>query len=345
MKAALLQATRQIAIIETETPLVGPTDILVQVEYAGVCGSDVHAYVGTHPFRKPPVTLGHEVSGRIAVLGDQVQGFSLGEPVTVMPYLYCGHCSACQRGRTNICLNKRAPGTGNWLGTFAEFFVSQSEITYKLEEAVSARVGVLAEPLAVGIHALARGEMSPGSRVLVLGGGTIGLLTALAARLAGATTVAITDLYDQKLALALELGIDAAYNARQENLVQAIRGDHPEGFDVICLASGAAVTVKQALALVQRAGRIVVTAMLTEPVPTDLLAVTLNEVEIVGTQIYTDADFRQALHWLRREPDFFGKTISRVYPLEAAEEAVRALIEHPGEVVKVLLRPGAAGEG
>lgn len=341
MKAALLQETGKVVIQTFGRPTIGPHEVLIRVEYAGVCGSDVHAYHGTHPFRKPPVILGHEVAGRIVALGEAVQGFAIGDAVTVMPYLHCGHCPPCLRGQTNVCLHKRVPGTGDWLGTFAEYFGADAAITYKLGPHTDTRRGVLAEPLAVGIHALRRGGMGSGSRVLVLGGGTIGLLTALAARLAGATDVALTDLYDHKLDIARAVGIEAAYNARQANLVETIRRQHPEGFDVICLASGAAITVEQALALIQRGGRVVVTAMFTAPVLTDLLAVTLGEVELVGTQIYTDADFRQALHWLEQQGDVFELLISRVYPLEAARDALHTLSERPGEVIKVLLHAGA----
>lgn len=341
MKAALLQETGKVVIQTFGRPTIGPKELLIQVEYAGVCGSDVHAYHGTHPFRKPPVILGHEVAGRIVALGEAVQGFALGDAVTVMPYLHCGHCPPCLRGQTNVCLHKRVPGTGDWLGTFAEYFRADASITYKLGPNTDTRRGVLAEPLAVGIHALRRGGMGPGSRVLVLGGGTIGLLTAIAAWLTGATDVALTDLYDYKVDLARSVGVEAAYNARQADLVEVIRREHPDGFDLICLASGAAITVEQALALIQRGGRIVVTAMFTAPVLTNLLAVTLGEVELVGTQIYTDADFRQALHWLERRPRLFDPLISRVYPLEAASDALRLLSERPGEVIKVLLHPAA----
>ena len=338
MKAALLQDTHKVVIEAFDKPAVGETDILIRVAYAGVCGSDVHAYQGTHPFRKPPVVLGHEVSGYVAELGERVKGFAVGNAVTVMPYQYCGHCHCCQQGLTNVCLNKVVPGIGGWQGTFADYFVSQPEITYKLGPTTSLRVGALAEPLAVGVHSLSRGRFSAGSRVLILGGGTIGLLTALAARCAGAPEVAITDLFDFKLEMARGLGIDA-YSAKGEDVQSAIRADHPDGFDLVCLASGAAITVGQALGLIRRGGCIVVTAMFTKPVLTDLLAVTLNEVALVGTQIYTGADFRQALHWLDREGPLFDKLISRVYPLDQAEKALLALIEEPGKVVKVLLEP------
>lgn len=337
MKAVMLKETGRVAVVEHKMPHLGANDILIKVAYAGVCGSDMHAFRGHHPFREPPVVLGHEVSGTVADMGSDVDGFSPGDRVTVMPALSCGHCIYCEKGLPNLCVEKVVPGTGDWIGTMAEYFRADASITYKLGENTSLRLGCLAEPLSVAAHSVVQGKVCSGSRVLVLGGGTIGLLTALAAKIIGAETVVLTDLYDYKLSIAREMGIDDVWSARREDLLQVLLEAYPEKFETIILASGAPPVMEQAMALVQRGGRIVVTALFMEPVSIDLLQVTLQELYVVGSQIYTGEDFETALKWLEGNRAPFEKIISHVQPLDRAPEVFRDIAEHPEKIIKVLL--------
>ncbi|MBC7236625.1 MAG: alcohol dehydrogenase catalytic domain-containing protein [Chloroflexi bacterium] len=339
MKAALLETEGRIAIVEAERPSIGPDDVLIRVAYAGVCGSDLHSFEGSHPFRKPPVILGHELSGTVVERGERVESLAIGDPVTVMPYIHCGRCAMCRRGRTNICLNKIVPGIKGWAGTFAEYFRAPAAVTYKLGERTSLREGALAEPLAVAVHSVAQGRVGQGDRVLILGAGTIGLLTGIAARQAGASAVAITDLYEYNLSVGCTLGFDAAYRADQQDLVQRIRADYAEGFDVLFLTSGAAVTVTQSLELAQRTARIVATAIFPRPVTLDIGPITQGELELIGTSIYTDLDFRRALLWLDEHVHPFERLIDHELPLDAAQGALEMLAGRTEDAIKVLLRP------
>ncbi|NLD72266.1 MAG: alcohol dehydrogenase catalytic domain-containing protein [Chloroflexi bacterium] len=339
MRVGMLQETGRVVVQEAPRPRPAPDEVLIRVAYAGVCGSDLHAFTGTHPFRKPPVVLGHEVSGTIAEAGAEVTGLQVGDRVTVMPYVSCGRCHYCAQGRTNICENKIVPGIGGWQGTFADLFIARADITYPLGPDTSLVQGALAEPLAVGAHAVARGGVAPGNDVLVLGGGTIGLLTGYAALRAGARSVALTDLYDYNLRVAREIGIPHAYNARSEGLEDAIRRDYPEGLDVIFLAGAAPVLVGQATRLARRGGRIVSTALFDGPVPVDVVAMTLYELELVGTQIYQATDFFRALAWLNEDGPRLERLVDHVMPLEQAHEAMTLLAERREDVVKILLQP------
>jgi L-iditol 2-dehydrogenase len=337
VKAITLQETGRVTVVEHEEPRLGTNDILIEVAYAGICGSDMHAFRGRHPFREPPVVLGHEVSGTVAALGSDVEAFSLGDRVTVMPSVSCGHCTFCERELPNLCVNKEVPGTGDWVGTMAEYFRADADVTYKLGENTSLRLGCLAEPLAVAAHSVAQGEVGPGRRVLVLGGGTIGLLTALSAKILGAETVALTDLYDYKLETAKTVGIDDVRSARRDDLAEALLQDYPEKFETVLLASGAPPVMEQAMALVQRGGRIVVTALFLEQTPVDLLQITLQELQVVGSQIYTAEDFEAALQWLDDGRWSFEEIISHVYPLDQAPAVFQNIAEHPENAIKVLL--------
>jgi L-iditol 2-dehydrogenase len=339
MKAAVLVERGRIDIREVDRPILGPDDVLIKTEYAGVCGSDLHAFKGEHPFRKPPVILGHELAGTAVECGAAVRGIRPGDRVTIMPLVSCGTCRLCRQGRENICLNKQVPGAGAWLGSFAEHALAPAAIAYKLGEATPCDLGVLAEPLAVGVHAVRRrARVEPGSRVLVLGGGTIGILTALAARAAGAGDLVATDLFEFNLALTRALcGAETIHASRtgwEDDLTRAF----PDKFDVTFLCSGAPPTVGQAVRLTRRGGRIIVTGLFLEPVPVDLTAVTLGELEVLGSQIYDHRDFRTAVDWIDAGRFDFRRLVTHVFPLERAQDALTILADRTEDAVKILLQ-------
>jgi len=206
MKAAILENAGRIEVRDVRDLRPAPDELLIRTAYAGVCGSDLHAFRGKHPFRKPPVILGHEVAGTVVECGASVEGFRPGDRVTVMPLLPCGTCLLCRMGRANVCLNKRVPGVGEWLGSFAEYSLAKASVAFKLGAATPFELGVLAEPLAVGIHSVFRqARVAAGGRVIVLGAGPIGIFTAMAARAAGAGEIVMTDLLDFNLALVREM--------------------------------------------------------------------------------------------------------------------------------------------
>jgi L-iditol 2-dehydrogenase len=337
MKAAILEAPYQIAIREIEDLKPGLNDILIKTEVAGVCGSDLHAFKGRHPFRKPPVILGHEVAGTVVKTGASVKHLQEGDRVTVMPLLACEQCDACRRGSPQICLNKKVPGPGDWPGFFAEYALSDASIAYKIGEHTRFAESVLAEPLAVGIHSVRRAGVMKGAKVLVLGAGTIGILTAAAAASAGAGEIAVTDLFASNLSTAASLCGAIPYDAADKNLIEEISRRQGK-FDFVFLCSGAQTTVQQALQLVRPGGKIVVVGMFLDAVPLDLLAVTLREIEIVGSVVYTHDDFQKALKWIDSGDTAFGRLITHTFPLEKAQEALNQLLEHQDHPLKILLK-------
>lgn len=338
MKQMLLQSVGEMVARDVAMPVPGPGELVIRVAYAGVCGSDLHSFRGTHPFRSAPVVLGHELSGTVAAKGAAVEGLELGDPVTVMPYLPCGTCRYCQMGRDNICENKVVPGQ-DWAGTFGEYFVSPAAVTFKLGEHTGLDLGALAEPLAVGVHSAERARVHEGTQALVLGGGSIGLLTAAAAHLAGASSVAVTDLYIHNLAVARALGAQHTYEASDVDLVDTIHRDYPDGFDVVFLTSGAGVTFQQALALAQRGARVIVSAFFTREVSLSFLTVTIHELELLGSQIYQPGDFETALCYLDEQRLPFESLITHRLPLDKAQDALSMLDRHSEDAIKVLLVP------
>jgi L-iditol 2-dehydrogenase len=338
VRAAVLVETGKIDIRQVDRRSLGPDDVLIKTAYAGVCGSDLHAFRGKHPFRKPPVVLGHELAGTVIECGQGVRVVRPGDRVTVMPLVPCGACRLCRMGRTNLCLRRQVPGVGEWLGAFAEYFVAKASITFKVGETTPCDIAVLAEPLAVGIHGVFRqGRVQRGDRVIVLGAGPIGILTAMAARAAGAEEIVITDLLGFNLALAKEVCGVVAYDAGEPDWEAALARAHPDKFDIAFLCSGAPVTIQQAFACTRRGGRVIVTGMFLDPVTVDLLSVNLNELELIGSVVYDHADFRMAVEWIDTGRFDFRKLVTHTFPLDHAQRALTLLAERTDDALKVLL--------
>ena len=163
MKAALLAAVGKLTITEVEQPDLGrPSDVLIRVGAVGICGSEIHAFQGTHPFRKPPSILGHEVAGEVVDVGAKVSGLAPGDRVFVNPQRTCGECEWCQSGRPNVCSSREMLGTLGWTGGLAEYIVAPAQNVCPLPDHVSYVQGTLIEPLCVGVHAIRRAGVEAG---------------------------------------------------------------------------------------------------------------------------------------------------------------------------------------
>lgn len=255
MKAAVLQETYKIVL--QDVPEVQPQagEVKIQVKFTGICGSEIHAFKGTHPYRKPPVILGHELAGEVVALGSNVQGFAIGDRVTVEPQIACGECQPCSQGWTNLCDRKVVLGTTDWTGSFAEYIVAHQNVVYKLPDNLSYEQGVMVEPLAVGVSAVRRSEMKLGDNVLILGGGTIGLVTLMAAREAGAKQIFVTDVVDFNLDKAREVGATTTINVRNQDPVKTIlEQTDGRGVDLAFITAGVDQAVGQALQAVRKRG-------------------------------------------------------------------------------------------
>jgi L-iditol 2-dehydrogenase len=243
-------------------------------------------------------------------------------------------------GRANICHNKRVPGVGEWLGAFAEYSLVKASITFTLGNATPLDIGVLAEPLAVGIHGVFRqGRVRRGDRIIVLGAGPIGILTAVAARAAGAEEIVVTDLLDFNLRVARDICGAVVYNSGEQDWQAELATAYPDQFDVAFLCSGAPVTIRQAFACTRRGGRIIVTGMFLEPVTVDLISVNLNELELVGSVVYDHEDFRMAVEWIDSGRFDFRKLVTHTFPLDQAQRALTLLAGRTEDAVKILLTP------
>lgn len=338
MRAAVLKSPRQMAVEDIETPVAGPDEVLIRVRVVGICGSDILAYEGNHPRRQPPVILGHEFSGDIVGLGQNVRKLNLEDRVTVMPQAACGVCAPCRRGWTNLCDAKRLLGSKSWPGAFAEYVAAPQWVTYRLPDSLGYTHGGLVEPLAVAVHTVHQGQIELGDRVAVLGAGPIGLLSLLCAINAGAQEVIAADRYTFNLEAAGRFGASCLIDTTKRDPASAVRERYgANGVDVAIVAAGAPELIQAAFDMVRKRGRIVLVAIFGSPALLDIEKSRLKEQEIVASSTYTHEDFIRAIRFMTHRPRDIESIVTRRAALEEVNEAM-LLVKHRSEdLLKVMI--------
>lgn len=328
MQAIRLFGRQDLRLVEMPPPEPGPGQIVLRVEAAGLCGTDRHLYKGEFPCQ-PPVTLGHEFSGIITARGAGVT-LPLGARVTCDPNCPCGQCPECRRGHVNLCRANRAIGIHED-GGFAEQALLPADRAHLLPSDLDPRFGAFCEPLACTLHGLDRGAPRPGERVIVLGGGVIGLLALQLARAAGAETLLIT-----RQAAKRDLGLDLGARATAATPAEAL-ALWPEGADLVIEAAGVVDTVEAAPHLAARGGRIVLLGVLPQGQkvqiqPFDLL---FREISLLPAFINPFTQARAAAMIATGQIEL-ARLISRTLPLSEVPEAL-AQPPRAGEVKALIL--------
>lgn len=291
MKAAVLEAPKRLVVRDVDEPACGEHEALIEVQASGVCGSDVHTYLGHHPFRKPPVTLGHEVAGEVIRVGDAVEKVKVGDRVAVEPHIYCGECEFCARGLVNLCRNKRVPGVG-WAGTFSERIAAPEKVLHKLDDSVSYEEGAMLEPLAVAYRAFRTGRIGPESKVAVLGAGAIGSLVARLCQWAGVSALMVTDVKGYNLDFVSSLGPCKPVNAAEADTVEeGLPLTGGMGFDAVVVTSGSRGSMSEAVRMCKPRGIVVAVALYPGEIPFDANLLVTREVTAQGCLTYTSGDF------------------------------------------------------
>ncbi len=333
----MVTATKCVSIRDVEKPVIKDDEVLIKVKTVGVCGSDLHLFQGTHPFRKAPAVLGHEVAGDIVEVGKNVTRFKPGDRVTVEPHLGCGDCEFCKQGLVNICLNKSAPGTATWIGTFVEYFNAPEKTLYKLADNVSYQAGTLIEPLAVAVHALERATVKERDCIVILGTGTIGMLALVVAREMGFKTIICTDTAPFNREMALKLGAAAALDPMSEDVAGRVRElTGGRGADLALVCAGADGILDQASQCVRKRGEIGLVAMITRKIPFYCYSVVFNEQTLYGAMTYETRDFARAAEMVNGGLDL-SAFVTQVLPLEKAQEALDILSQKKENVIKVIV--------
>ena len=323
---------------ERALPEAKDSDVIVAVERVGICGSDLHyiehgrcgAFAPNRPF-----VLGHEFSGKVVWSGSSASKVSVGDRVAVMPLLYCGECSHCLQGRTNICEHAKFFGSARVSatdGAYSKYVVAPARNCHHIPDRLSFDIAALLEPLAVCMHAANRAGDLRYRSVLVIGGGPIGQLIAMIARSGGASVVAVSDVRPEPLKFAKENSADATLNPTDPNFLQEANKVSGGGFDVIIDASGAPRAIVQAFDLIRRGGTLVQVGTLSEDPKIPWNLVMTQELNVIGSFGFPDL-FDDAIELAASGKLPLAQLVSRVYPFRELPGAVEAATG--GDVVKV----------
>jgi len=333
MLAARYLGPNRIETAEVSIPVIGSEEALVQVEACGFCGSDMNIMAGTHPRAKPPLTVGHELSGRIVKIGRSNAGLEIGDHVTVYPLISCGVCHACMHGSPHVCRKLQLFGF-DVDGGMAEFVKLPITSLVKLPKNMPAKVGALIEPLAVAVHGVSRANLKTAGIAVVLGAGPIGLLTALVAQARGVPHVIISEVLPSRLKLAESLGLHAV-KAGAELRAQVMKMSNENGADVLFECAGHPSSAREMTALVRSRGVIVNLGVFKKPVEVDMQAVNFKEIEILGSRVYDRKDFQDAIDIAMKLP--LDRIVSHAFTLKEVALAFEQF--RSSEACKVLIIP------
>ena len=333
MLAARYLGPDRIEAEEVARPVIGEGEALLQVEACGFCGSDINIIAGTHPRARAPLTMGHELSGRIVEISSSGSEFAVGDRVTMFPLISCGVCHACTHGNPHVCRQLRLFGF-DVDGGMAEFIKLPVASLMKLPKEMPAQIGALIEPLAVAVHGVARASLEGVKVAAVLGAGPIGLLTAMVAKARGIPDVIISDVLPSRLKFAESLGLRAV-KAGDDLKALVMQLSDANGADLVFECAGHRSSAREMTSLVRSRGVIVNLGVFKKPVEVDMQAVNFKEIEIVGSRVYERQDFQDAIDLAMQLP--LQHIVSFTFSLRDVSLAFQQFLS--GEVCKVLILP------
>lgn len=348
MKAIVYEGPNRAVLEEKPIPTPKEGEVLIKVDFCGICGSDMGIRRGTHPRAKAPLILGHEFLGRVAEDGKK---FKKGDRVVCYPLISCGHCLPCRTGNKHVCDTLGLDGIDKD-GGMAEWVTMDEDKLFKVPEGVSDRAAVVSEPLAVIVHSMFRAGLKPLDTVVVNGAGPIGCLTGVVAKYLGASKVWISDIAPKRLQRAKELGLTPV-DSSKEDLEKIVKdATDGEGCDVLFECSGSQPAIAQATKITRVQGHICVTATHGQPHQVSLIDLNFKEQVMMGTRVYTKEQFGRAVELTKELQPQLEKVVSHIIPLkEAADEnafgrksAFEMIADPDSDTCKVVVdcRPEAA---
>lgn len=337
MIQVILTEPEKIEVREIEKPVAQEGEVLIEVKRIGICGSDIHAYYGKHPYIRCPIVQGHEFSGRVVELGKGVSGFKIEDRVTVMPQLTCGRCYQCQHGDYHICENLKVIGCQT-NGAAQEFLAVPQELVIKLPDSIDYDYGALVEPVAVGVHAVRKLTEINDRKVLILGAGPIGNLTAQVAKSLGVKAVMIADISDFRLEIARKCGIDFQVNNIKQDLAEELKEKFGEAkADAIIECVGLGKTINQAINLARKGSEIIVVGVFEEKPVIDFGLIQDRELKVIGSLMYKKDDYETAIDLIQSGKVQLQPLISRHFPIQEYAEAYKYIENNREKTMKVLI--------
>lgn len=324
MKASRFLGNKTFAVTDLPTPHAGPGELVLRNQVCGVCGTDVHIYLGEPGSAdvNPPVVLGHEYSGEVVEVGEGVTGFAVGDHVTVDPNIYCGHCAYCQNGKKQLCPSMEAIGVTRD-GGFAQYSRIPASQAFKLEPTVPWEAAAMAEPLACCLHGIDLAGIQVGDKVCVVGGGAIGLLMVQLAKLSGASQIVLSEPNEKRRQVGLQLGANAAIDPTRPDAQEAFAQVLGGGANVVIECVGNVPAVKSAFQFAGKGATVLLFSVPKVDATFDLplFDVYKKELTIKGSFVNPDTHAR-AVALINSGKVDFGPIITHRFTLDQLPEAI-----------------------
>lgn len=344
MKTAVMTDTRKVEIQERPVPVPGENEVLVKIEYVGICGSDLHYYesgrIGDF-IVEPPFVLGHEAGGVVVGTGAKVQNLKVGDRVALEPGKTCGECEFCKEGKYNLCKDVVFFATPPVDGVFQEYVAHEAGLCFKLPENVSTIEGALIEPLAVGMHAARQGGACLGQTAVVTGAGCIGLVSLLSLKAMGVSRVVVVDVMEKRLEKAKELGADLVINGKEEDAVSRIMEyTDGKGFDVGIETAGSQITAGQLIRGAKKGATIVFVGYSSSGEMTLPIGMALDKELTFKTVFRYRNIYPMAIDAVASGKINIKNIVTDYFELDNIQEALEECVNNKADIVKGVIKIG-----
>ncbi|MCI5901385.1 MAG: NAD(P)-dependent alcohol dehydrogenase [Blautia sp.] len=339
---AILVTPGTMKIQEAPVPVPKDDEVLLKVEYVGICGSDVHGFE-SGPFIPPKdpnqkIGLGHECAGTVVGVGSKVKKIKVGDRVNIEPGVPCGKCRFCLSGHYNICPDVDFLATQpNYRGALTNYITHPEAYTYKLPDNMDTMEGALVEPAAVGMHAAMEADVKPGKKIVILGAGCIGLMTLQACRAMGATEIVVSDVIPKRLEMAKKLGAMEVINGKEEDTIARSKELLGEwGADIVFETAGSPVTARQTTSLVMRGGRIMIVGTVPGDTPVNFLGIN-REVKIQTVFRYVN-NYPMTIEAISSGRFDVKSMVTDIYDYHEVQRAFEESLSRKSEIIKGVIK-------
>ena len=339
MKAAQLEDVKKFKITDIEKPTSDGNKVIIDIIKTGICGSDIHNWDSGEP---KGLIMGHEFTGKVVNPGSRTD-LKINDRVTALPISPCGHCEACETGNPQYCAETWTHAIGLSLdnpGGLTSTIAVRPDMVIKLPNNVTDEEGAMIEPTAVGLHAIHLADIKVGDKVLVVGGGIIGLVSAMFAKLEGAEFVAISETNQARGKKSVKLNVaDEFFDAKDSNFLQNVFTKVPNGFDIVIDCSGNTKAVESELMTVKSGGTIILVGVSQKPIEFASVIAVMKELTIKGSIAYTKEEFKNCISLIANKKIDVMKFVDDIMPLTETQKAYERLTNGTDEAVKILIDP------
>lgn len=339
MKAAILDDVKKFKIVDVEKPTADNEKVIIDVIKTGICGSDIHNWDAGQP---KGLIMGHEFTGKVVNPGSRYD-LKVGDRVTALPISPCGHCEACETGNPQYCPETWNHAVGLSLdnpGGLTATIAVRPDMVLKLPDNMKDEEGAMVEPTAVGLHAIHLADIRVGDKVLVVGGGIIGLVSAMFAKLEGAEFVAISETNEARGQKSVTLNVaDDWFNAKDPNFLNNVMQKTEGGFDIVIDCSGNTKAVESELMTVKPGGTIVLVGVSQKPIEFASIIAVMKELTIKGAIGYTKEEFKKCISLIANKKIDVMKFVDDIVPLTDVQKAYERLTSGTDSAVKIMVDP------